>query len=422
MFDSRKGVLRPGATVVVEGQRIAHVTYEALRIDEARSYDLEGRVLLPGLIDAHVHVTAVHYDVLRLALQPPSLITAQAKDVLEAMLLRGFTSVRDACGADFGLQEAVERGLFAGPRLFIAGWPITQTGGHGDVRPKGARTMICTCAGLGLYGAVADGVGEVRRAAREQLRNGANQVKVMAGGGVMSPTDPIEGTQYSQEELRAICEEAEDANTYVMAHAYSPRSITRAVQAGVRSIEHGNLLDEAAAKAMKRCGAFLVPTLATYAAISKGAEDLALAAPLRAKLDVVRHRGVEAIQIAKAAGVPIAFGTDLLGAMHAYQSTEYGLRQPAMSPVEILQSATSVAAEMMNQSGRIGVVAKGAWADLLVVEGDPTRDLTPLQSPESGIVLVMKEGRVYKDTLTSAASPPRPAQRGSRRQAGSRRR
>ncbi len=238
----------------------------------------------------------------------------------------------------------------------------------------------------------------------------------------MSPTDPIEGTQYSQEELRAICEEAEDANTYVMAHAYSPRSITRAVQAGVRSIEHGNLLDEAAAKAMKRCGAFLVPTLATYAAIGKGAEDLALAAPLRAKLDVVRHRGVEAIQIAKAAGVPIAFGTDLLGAMHAYQSTEYGLRQPAMSPVEILQSATSVAAEMMNQSGRIGVVAKGAWADLLVVEGDPTRDLAPLQSPESGIVLVMKEGRVYKDTLTSAASPPRPAQRGSRRQAGSRRR
>jgi len=422
LFDSRKGVLRPGATVVVEGERIAHVTYEALRVDQARSYELEGRVLLPGLIDAHVHVTAVHHDVLRLALQPPSLITAQSKDVLESMLLRGFTSVRDACGADFGLQEAVERGLFAGPRLFIAGWPITQTGGHGDVRPKGARTMICTCAGLGLYGAVADGVGEVRRAAREQLRNGANQVKVMAGGGVMSPSDPIDGTQYSADELRAICEEANDANTYVMAHAYSPRSIIRAVEAGVRSIEHGNLLDEAAAKAMKRCGAYLVPTLATYAAIGEGAEGLALAAPLRKKLDVVRHLGVEAIRIARAAGVPIAFGTDLLGTMHARQSTEYALRRPAMSPVEILQSATSVAAEMMNQAGRIGVIAKGGWADLLVVEGDPTRDLAPLAEPESGIALLMKGGRAYKDTLTSAASPPRPARRGSRRQAGSRRR
>ena len=137
--------------------------FDATRVDAAQSFDLAGKALLPGLIDCHVHVTAVHHDVLRLSMQPPSLITAQAKEVLEAMLMRGFTTVRDAGGADFGLQEAVERGLFAGPRLFISGWPLSQTGGHGDARPKGARTMFCTCAGLGLFGAVADGVGEVKK-------------------------------------------------------------------------------------------------------------------------------------------------------------------------------------------------------------------------------------------------------------------
>lgn len=399
LFDSRKGVLRRKATVVVEAGRIAHVSLKPLKVVDARAYDLKGKALLPGLIDCHVHVTAVHHDVLRLSMQPPSLITAQAKDVLAGMLARGFTTVRDACGADFGLQEAVERGIFEGPRLFIAGRPLTQTGGHGDGRPKGARTMFCTCAGLGLFGAVADGVAEVRRAAREQLRNGANQVKVMAGGGVMSPTDPIEGTQYSVEELRAICEEAEAANTYVMAHAYSPRAIERAVRAGVRSIEHGNLLDDKAARTMKECGAWLVPTLATYAALSDGSAGLGL--PLNAikKLEKVSRQGVEAIRIAKAAGVPIAFGTDLLGSMHARQSTEFGLRLPAMTPAEILRSATSVAAELIGQSGKLGVIEEGAAADLLVVDGDPLKDLAPLQAPERGLQAVMKNGSFFKNLL-----------------------
>ena len=399
LFDSRKGVMRRGATVVVEGERIVHVAYRRQKIDDAQVFDLKSKALLPGLIDCHVHVTAVHHDVLRLSMQPPSLITAQAKDVLEAMLMRGFTTVRDAGGADFGLQEAVERGIFEGPRLFIAGWPLTQTGGHGDARPKGARTMICTCAGLGLFGAVADGVAEVRRAAREQLRNGANHIKVMAGGGVMSPTDPIDGTQYSVEELRAICEEAEAANTYVMAHAYSPRSIERAVRAGVRSIEHGNLLDGRSARAMKACGAYLVPTLATYAALSEESLKLRLPANAIHKLEKVRRQGVDAIRIAKAAGVPIAFGTDLLGDMHSRQSTEFALRLPAMTPAGILQSATSVAAQLLGQAGKLGVIAPGAAADLLVADGDPARDLAALQAPERGLLAVMKAGRFYKNKL-----------------------
>jgi imidazolonepropionase-like amidohydrolase len=402
VFDSRKGTLRPHVTVLVDGGKIAAVESGAFATGDAEVHDLGGRFLLPGLIDCHVHVTAVHHDTLRLAMQPPSLITAQAKDVLEGMLARGFTSVRDAAGADFGLREAVERGLFAGPRLFISGWPLTQTGGHADARPKGAQTMFCTCAGLGLVGAIADGVGEVRKAAREQLRNGADQIKVMAGGGVASPTDPIDGTQYSLEELRAICEEADAANTYVMAHAYSPASVTRAVQSGVRTIEHGNLLDTATARTMKKEGAFLVPTLATYAALADEGRKLGWSDDMYAKLERVRHLGVEAIRIAKSEGVPIAFGTDLLGEMHARQASEYALRAPVMTPVEILQSATSVAAQVLRQDGSLGVIEKGAQADLIVVQTDPTRDLAPLADPETGLLAVMKAGRFYKNALRSS--------------------
>ena len=398
-FDSASGTLQGGVTLVIEGERFVEVTREPRAFAQAQIIDAGGRVVLPGLIDAHAHVTAVSHDGLRLAAQPPSLITAQAKGVLEGMLQRGFTTVRDACGADFGLQAAVEQGLFDGPRLFIAGWPITQTGGHADVRPQGAREIYCTCAGLGLFGAVADGVGEVRRAVREQVRNGANQIKVMAGGGVSSPTDPIDGTQYSMDELRAVCEEAAAANLYVMAHAYSPRAVTRAVQAGVRSIEHGNLIDEATAKVMKQEGAWLVPTLATYVALGAEGQRLGWSASMLDKLARVRDQGIEAIHIAKAHGVPMAFGTDLLGAMHARQSEEFGLRSTALGAIEILQSATASAARLMRQEAHIGRLVAGAWADLLIVEGDPTRDITILSRPESALRLIMKSGKVYRNTL-----------------------
>jgi imidazolonepropionase-like amidohydrolase len=335
---------------------------------------------------------AVHHDVWQLSMQPPSYITAQARHVLEGMLDRGFTTVRDAAGADYGVQLAIERGFLRGPRLFFAGAPLSQTGGHADIRPRGVREFICTCAGLGLFPALADGVPEVRRAVREQLRSGANQIKIMAGGGVASPTDPIDGTQYSLEELTAACEEASAANTYVMAHAYSPRSITRAVQCGVRSIEHGNLLDEDSAKVMKAHGAYLVPTLATYAVLGEEGKRLMWSPEQLVKLDRVKDAGTQAIAIAKAHGVPIAFGTDLLGAMHPQQSIEWRLRSGVQTAVEILQSATSVAAKLLNQEGKLGVIAPGAHADLVVVNADPTKDITVMCDPATALAGVMKAG------------------------------
>ena len=401
LFDSAAGVFRPRSTIVIEGERIAAVTQELVQVDDAISIDAAGRAVLPGLIDAHVHVTATSHDLLGLAMQATSLTTAQSTTVMRDMLHRGFTTVRDAAGADHGLQEAVATGLFEGPRLFIAGFPISQTGGHADMRPKGVRGsgMFCSCAGLGLIGAIADGVGEVRRAVREQVRTGANHIKIMAGGGVASPTDPIDGTQFSVEELRAAVEEAEAAKLYALAHAYSPRAVTRAVQAGVRSIEHGNLIDEATARLMKVHGAYLVPTLSTYAALADEGGRLGWSAAMLTKLKSVHDRGIEAVRLARAEGVPVVFGTDLLGHMHARQSGEFALRLPAMSTVEVLQSATSTAARLMRQEAHIGQLVPGAFADLLVVDGDPLAELSMLATPAQGIRLLMQAGRIVRSAL-----------------------
>ena len=370
-FDSARGTLGPLSTLVVEGERIVECAAEPRSAEGATVIDAGGRVAVPGLIDAHVHVMAVSHDFWRIAAMPPSLITAQTRPILEGMLARGYTTVRDAAGADFGLQQAVAQGYFAGPRLQIAARPLTQTGGHADIRPQGVQEMVCSCAGLGLVGAIADGDAEVRRAVREQVRNGANQIKIMAGGGVSSPTDPIDGTQYSLAELAAICEEAEAANTYVMAHAYSPRAIRRAVRSGVRSIEHGNLLDEETAQVMKEEGAFLVPTLATYAVLAEEGARLGWSPSMLDKLERVRHSGVQAIALAKAAGVPVAFGTDLLGHMHERQNDEFALRAGVQTPAEILQSATSVAARLLRAEGQIGTLAAGALADVLLSKATP---------------------------------------------------
>lgn len=401
LFDSFTGELNPETTIVVENGKVDTVTRGSLDVDDAQEIDVAGRVVLPGLIDGHVHVAATVPDFFKLSMLPQSLVTAQTSDILEQMLKRGYTTVRDAGGADSGLVQAIEQGYFAGPHLFIAGRALTQTGGHGDARPAFYPGMNCACCGaIGLLGAVADGVSEVRRAARNEIRNGATHIKVMAGGGVSTPNDPLEGTQYSIEELTAIVEEAKAARTYVMAHAYAPEAIQRAVRAGIRSIEHGNLLDLETAQLMAEYGAYLVPTLATYAAIERNGEKLGWTPAMREKADRVKHLGIEAIRIAQSAGVKIGLGSDLLGDMHACQYEEFTLRQAAMKPADILKSATSVNAEMMNQTGKIGVVAPGAYADLLVLDRNPLDDLGVFQQPGT-LSAVMKGGQFYVNNLTA---------------------
>ena len=383
--------------VLVEGDRIREVSDRPINSAAAETVDLRGCTLMPGLIDAHVHALAVDVPLDRLSDRPVTLMTLQAARILEGMLQRGFTTVRDAAGADGGLAEAVEQGLVRSPRICPSGLALSQTGGHGDVRPRTQSVETCACCAGGLAGSrIADGVVECRRAARDELRKGATQIKIMVSGGVASPYDPIWNLQYSEEEVRAIVEEAQAWRTYVMAHAYSSEAIRRSIDFGVRSIEHANLIDRATAEHVAGADAFVVPTLVTYDALHRHGRELGFPEVSMVKLGEVCQAGLGSLEILKAAGVKIGYGTDLLGPMHRYQSREFVIRAEAMAPFDIIRSATTVNAELLNRSGDLGVVAPGARADLIAIDGDPLADLSLLDGQGEHLTHIMKDGVFYK--------------------------
>ncbi|TNC27802.1 metal-dependent hydrolase family protein [Amycolatopsis alkalitolerans] len=355
-------------------------TGQGLRGD-VRTEDLRGAVVLPGLIDAHVHVTASTADLGSLPSWSPSYAAAHGMRIMGEMLGRGFTTVRDASGADYGLADAQSEGLFRGPRLLFCGRALSQTGGHGDNRNRGTHVHDdhpC-CAGLGR---IADGVDAVRAAARDELRKGAHHIKVMASGGVASPTDRIDSIQYSAEELTAAVEEAGAANRYVAAHAYTARAVNRALELGIRSIEHGNLIDDRSVALFLEREAFLVPTLVTYWALKQEGREHGLPESSWRKVDEVLGAGMAALERAARGGVNLAYGTDLLGGMHRHQNHEFRLRAEVQAPLDVLRSATTVAAELVGMTGEIGTLRPGARADLLVVDGDPLADVTVLAEPK----------------------------------------
>ena len=251
----------------------------------------------------------------------------------------------------------------------------------------------------GGMGRIADGVTEVRRAVRDEIRLGADQIKVMASGGVGSPADPIHFLQYSMEELSAIVEEAERADTYVMAHAYTSAAIFRAVKAGVRTIEHGNFIDEETAELMVQKNAYLVPTLVAYYMISKYGKELGYPEDSIAKGKEVLKIGTNSLKVAKEAGVKIAFGTDLMGELDVYQSDEFLIRNKILTNKEIIRSATIVGAEVLRMEGRLGIIAPGAFADLIVVEGNPLEDLNLLNGQGKYFVAIMKDGQFLKNNI-----------------------
>ncbi len=399
LLDPGAGEAVEGANVLVEDERIVEISTKRIRAGRVRRLKAEGQTLIPGLIDAHVHVIATGLDLGAIGQDSAMLTGARARLIMEAMLNRGFTSVRDAGGADWGLAKAVEAGLIKGPSLFYAGHALSQTGGHGDFRPLTWSGDSCpVCAGAS-FAVIADGVDAVRKAAREELRRGATQIKIMASGGVASPTDLIWNQQYSEEEIEAAVWEAKSWKTYVMAHAYTPEAIHRAVRLGVRSIEHGNLIDEDTAQLMANRGAFLVPTLATYDALARDGEKLGFPAASIAKIEDVRAAGLRGLEIADQAGVQIGYGTDLLGACHEDQSNEFTIRARVQSPLEVLRGATSINARLVQREGELGCIREGAIADLLLVDGDPLRDLRLLQGQGRHLDLIMARGRVHKSTL-----------------------
>jgi imidazolonepropionase-like amidohydrolase len=402
VFDGSSAEVLEDATVIVEDNRIREVSAAGAAPQSAEKWDLGGAFLMPGLIDAHVHVCAAQVSLTANDEVPPTLRVLFARKAMEASLQRGFTTLRDAGGADWVLAKATEIGLIEGPRLFFSGSALSQTGGHGDFRAPDKYRGGCACAYEGGISRLADGDDAVRLAAREELQRGATQIKIMASGGAASPTDPIAMLQYTESEIRTAVEEARRWDTYVMAHAYTGDAIRRCIDNGVRSIEHGNLIDADAAKSVAAANAFVVPTLVTYEALATEGAALGFDPVSVEKIAQVRTVGLRSLEICRDAGVNIGFGTDLLGALESWQSREFAIRSEILSPIEILRSATSMNAALLQRSGELGCVADGALADLIVVKGDPMRDIRILARPEENVLAVMKDGRFYKNRLADA--------------------
>jgi len=391
------GVLHEHDVLVVDG-RIMEISDSAIRTSTATVLDARGKVLMPGLCDAHVHTVSATNSFLELQTWSPFYAASRMRGVLEGMLRRGFTTVRDAGGADWGIAAAVEEGYVDGPRILYCGKALSQTGGHGDMRRPGENFEQCLCCpGLGR---LCDGVAEIRKAVRDEIRKGATHIKLMASGGIASPTDRITSTQFSIEEMRAAVEEAEAANIYCMAHAYTARAIRRALESGVRSIEHGNMVDEETVPLYIEKGAFFVPTLVILFTMAKEGERHGLLPHVLEKVPEVFEHGARALEMCYRRGVKIVYGTDLLGTMHDRQSEEFLIRAEIQRPIDVIRSATSVAAELFQLSGEIGVVAQGARADLLLVDGDPIADLGLLQDQGKHLHVIMKDGKLFKNLLT----------------------
>jgi len=386
---------KSGVSVRVEDGRINRIApKDAFEGSDGTVIDAGGRYLLPGLTDAHLHLglTEGNGQITR----PLSAYAVKVIGFIEETLDQGFTTVRDAGGLDPSWAGVVARGMVRGPLILPSGAFLSQTGGHGDPRPAHVDDAELGIGGLVGGAVLCDGPDAVRKAARDQLRRGATQIKVMASGGAASPTDPIEATQFTVEELRAAVEEARARNTYVLAHAYHAKSIANCVEAGVHSIEHGNLLDEATAQAMAQAGAFLVPTMVTYDVLEKFGDQLGLTKFQQEKVRLVAAGAKESVRLASEAGVRIAAGSDLLGPMMTQKAREFVLKAEVVGPMAAIVSATKTNAELFGMADVIGTVEEGKQADLVVVDGDPLADIAVLANAER-IRAVVKAGEVVKD-------------------------
>jgi imidazolonepropionase-like amidohydrolase len=411
IFDGTGGGLSGPANVLVRGNRIERISTAPIPVDrraDTRIIAGGGRTLMPGLIDAHWHAAMAALPLAVLMTGDIGYINLAAGKQAEATLMRGFTSVRDLSGPTFGLKRAIDEGLATGPRIWPSGAMISQSGGHGDFRmpyevPAPQNAPLSRGEAIN-GGVIADGPDEVSKRVREQLMLGASQIKLAAGGGVASSYDPIDVSQYTEAEFRAAVEAAENWGTYVTVHAYTPRAIQAAIRAGVKCIDHGQLMDEATAKLMAENGIWL--SLQPFL-------DNEFANPQPNPLNRAKQLEVfagtdNAYALAKKYRLKTAWGTDML--FEPKRTVTHGAQLATLvrwyTPAEVLRMATGTNAELLALSGprnpypgKLGVVEEGALADLLLVEGDPTVDIQLVSDPERNFLVIMKDGQVYKDTV-----------------------
>ena len=407
LFDGTSDALRDGRAVVVEGDKVSAVQDVAAPLPEnARVIDGRGGVLMPGLIDAHWHAVLAAVPQATALTADPGYMHIVAAEEAERTVLRGFTTVRDCAGPSFALKRAIDEGKVTGPRIYPSGAMISQTSGHGDFRstndlPRFPNTGPTHMEAVG-GGAIADGRDEVLRRVREQLMLGATQIKLAAGGGVASPYDPIEVVQYTEDELRAAVEAASDYGTYVMVHAYTPEAVQRAIRAGVRCIEHGQLIDDATAQMISVTG-----TLWSVQPFFDDEDVIPFSDPVsRAKQLQVAEGTARAYELARKHGISIAFGTDVLfdPDLATRQGKMLAKLGPFFSNINVLKQATSIAGRYVAECGTrnpypasLGVIEPGAWADILLVDGDPTADLSVFATPERHLTAIMKNGAFVRE-------------------------
>ena len=380
--------------VLIEGGVITEVG-KNLSAKAEVSIDAKGTYVMPGFIDAHVHF--------RLATMNFRLLTAWSEvefgivmgRLAAETVQRGFTTVRDLGGEVNGLINAIQRGDITGPRIIRAGHMLSQTGGHGDTAGGHLDVPSCACSFRSdSFSIVADGPDAVRKAARHLLRDGSNFLKVHVSGGVASPTDPIDSIQYSPEEISVAVMEAAHRGTYVAAHAYLPEAITMAVENGVHSIEHANLIDAPTAKLMAAKNAVMVPTLATYTAMHDVGRQLGLPSANIEKNVVVMESGLRSLELAVEAGVTLGLGTDLIGETQSYQNKEFAIRAEVQSAADILRSMWVVNPELCHLVGKIGVVAPGAFGDIVVSKVNPLDNIVAFSDHEKALTHVIQGGVV----------------------------
>ena len=406
IFDGESAECAEGMFLLVDGERIVEISGKPIAAAAARVIDVGGRTLMPGLIDAHVHAFFSDTSVAKMEAMGETYRAAHAVRMLSHALKCGFTTVRDVGGGNYSLYKAMQDRLFAGPRFFYAGRVLTMTGGHGDMRTiehrPGYESGGCSCscgAESNAIGVVADGVDECLKAVREQFRQGAHCIKIMGSGGVMSPTDPMWMNQYREDEIRAIVNEAEERRSYVTAHCHPASAIRRSVEFGVRCIEHGTAIDADTAAFVAKRGAYVIPTIVIIEALVGTGRETGLPSTSQEKVDYAWTMAMKGLDHMRTAGVKLGFGTDLLGNLFDKQCREFTLRSEVFTPVEILRQATSMNAEAMMLKGEIGCVAVGACADLLVVDGDPLKDIELLAANGAALRVVMRNGELVRNEL-----------------------
>lgn len=380
-LDTDRMEMRPEATITVEGGRIAAIG-PAGSASADQTIDAKGRFVIPGLIDSHVHFRLATMDFRKLASWSEVEFGIAMAKLSRETLQRGFTTVRDLGGDVEGLIRALRAGMVQGPRIIRAGRMLTQTGGHGDSDGGPRAVPACACEMRhNAMGIVSDGVDAVRKAARHNLRDGSDFLKIHVSGGVASPSDPLESVQYTKDEIAAACQEARNRHTYVAAHAYTPEAIILAVENGVHTIEHGNLVDDAAARVMAARGAIMVPTLSTYEAMEEVGAKLGLPAANLRKNKKVFEAGLASVQTARNAGVTLGFGTDLIGETQSRQNREFSIRAQVETAEQILQAMYVVGAKLCRLQGEIGTLKQGAIADMVICESNPLDDIRVLSDP-----------------------------------------